>query len=200
MENISSYLVYALICVPVLAAILMLFFKDGKLRKVFTYSFSAIIAICSVSLLVLNAGCDFTVVKTPELVIEGGHYLCIGFSVVIAAVILFMSIKHKNILALILSLVQVLGSLFIEIYIAPEALTPQCYLYFDNFSLIMVVIIGVIGSGICVYALGYMTDYNKHLKDGEKDRSKMFFALLFFFLSAMFAIVLSNNLVWMFTG
>lgn len=195
MENISSYLVYALICVPVLAAVSMLFFKEGKLRKVFTYTFAGIIAICSILLLSLNISSDFITVKTPEFVQEAGHYLGIGFSVIIAAIIIFMSIKYKNILALILSVLQILMSMFVELFVVPAVESVTTYLYFDSFSLIMVAIIGVIGSGICVYALGYMKDYNAHLKDGEKDRTRIFFALLFMFLSAMFVIVLSNNMI-----
>ena len=64
----------------------------------------------------------------------------------------------------------------------------------------MTFIIGVIGSGICVYALGYMSDHNKHLRPAQKDHSNRFFALMFLFLSAMFMIVFSNNMIWMFTG
>jgi len=81
-------------------------------------------------------------------------------------------------------------------------------LYVDSLSVIMALIIGIVGSGICVYALGYMIDFQKHLDEhGEgltdlqrKDRRPTFFALMFLFLSAMYAIVFSNNMSWMFAG
>ena len=70
-------------------------------------------------------------------------------------------------------------------------------LYIDRLSIIMVLIIGIIGSLICVYALPYMKDFQHH-HHGEKDRRPWFFFLLFLFLAAMFGIVVSNNLVWLY--
>ncbi len=66
-------------------------------------------------------------------------------------------------------------------------------LYLDSLSLLMAFIIGVIGSGICVYALGYMEDFQDHEPAGAKDRRHVFFALMFVFLSAMFVIVFSEQ-------
>jgi ech hydrogenase subunit A len=61
----------------------------------------------------------------------------------------------------------------------------------------MVLIIGVIGTLICVYAVGYMRDFQHHHAD-QPDRRWWFFFLMFLFLSAMFGIVLSNNLIYMY--
>jgi ech hydrogenase subunit A len=69
----------------------------------------------------------------------------------------------------------------------------------DNFSLIMALIIGVIGSAICVYSLSYMKDYHHHHRE-MTDRRRGFFFILFLFLSGMFLIVFANNLMWMFLG
>ena len=73
-------------------------------------------------------------------------------------------------------------------------------LYVDYLSLVMALIIGIIGSGISTYALGYMKDFQAHEPEGAKDRRPTFFALMFVFLSAMYVIVFSNNMIWMFTG
>jgi ech hydrogenase subunit A len=70
-------------------------------------------------------------------------------------------------------------------------------LYIDRLSIIMALIIGIIGTLICVYALGYMKDYWHHAH-GEADRRPWFFFLLFLFLAAMYGIVFSNNIVWLF--
>jgi ech hydrogenase subunit A len=69
--------------------------------------------------------------------------------------------------------------------------------YIDNFSIIMALIIGIIGSLICWYAVSYMKDYHHHHPE-MKNRQKSFFFILFFFLSAMFGVVFSNNLVWLY--
>ncbi len=70
-------------------------------------------------------------------------------------------------------------------------------LYIDNFSVIMALIIGIIGSIICIYSIQYMKDYHHHHPE-IKDRRKSFFFIMFFFLSAMFGVVFANNIVWLF--
>jgi len=69
--------------------------------------------------------------------------------------------------------------------------------YVDNLSIIMALIIGIIGTIICIYSLGYMKEYHEHHKE-MKDNSRGFFFIFFLFLSAMFGVVLCNNLVWLF--
>jgi ech hydrogenase subunit A len=61
----------------------------------------------------------------------------------------------------------------------------------------MALIIGIIGSLICVYSIQYMKDYHHHHKE-MKDRQKSFFFIMFLFLSGMFGVVFANNLVWLF--
>lgn len=107
--------------------------------------------------------------------------------------------RYKNALAIALAAVQIVGTLVLEFVFAHEIEVPYG-LYFDSLSLLMAFIIGVIGSGICVYALGYMEDFQAHQPEGAADRRPLFFALMFVFLAAMFAIVFSNNMEWMFTG
>lgn len=70
-------------------------------------------------------------------------------------------------------------------------------LYIDNFSVIMALIIGIVGSLICFYATSYMRDYHHH-NPQMKDRQRSFFFILFFFLSAMFGVVFANNLAWLY--
>ena len=70
-------------------------------------------------------------------------------------------------------------------------------LYIDNFSVIMALIIGIIGSLICIYSVQYMKDYHHHHNE-MKDRQRSFFFIMFLFLSAMFGVVFANNLVWLF--
>ncbi len=45
-----------------------------------------------------------------------------------------------------------------------------------------------------------MEDFQAHEPEGAQGPPPVFFALMFVFLSAMFLIVFSNNMVWMFTG
>ena len=70
--------------------------------------------------------------------------------------------------------------------------------YVDKFSIIMALINGVVGGGICLYALGYMREYHEVAHREVADRRPLFFALLFVFMGAMFGIIFVNNLVWLF--
>jgi len=120
---------------------------------------------------------------------------------IMSIAIIVLGIKYKKILAIVLAIIQEAAILWFELskgYAIEAANTAaKNYLYLDNFSLIMILIIGIIGSGICIYALGYMKDFQRHAA-GEKDRRPWFFFLLFLFLAAMVGIVVSNNLIWMF--
>ena len=68
----------------------------------------------------------------------------------------------------------------------------------DKFSVIMALINGVVGGGICLYALGYMREYHEVAHREVADRRPLFFALLFIFMGAMFGIIFCNNLLWLF--
>ncbi len=70
--------------------------------------------------------------------------------------------------------------------------------FVDKFSVIMALINGVVGGGICLYALGYMREYHEVAHREVADRRPLFFALLFIFMGAMFGIIFVNNLVWLF--
>ena len=107
-----------------------------------------------------------------------------------------------------LGIVQLVGSLAFAAMTLPatEAVTATP-LYLDYMSVIMVLAVGIVGSLICVYALGYMKDFQAHDEheaalrgQTAPDRRPQFLALMFLFLSAMFVIVTSDNLEWLFCG
>ena len=70
-------------------------------------------------------------------------------------------------------------------------------LYVDKFSVIMALINGLVGGGICIYALGYMREYHEAAHRDVPDRRPLFFALMFVFMGAMFGLIFSNNLAWL---
>ena len=155
-----------------------------------------VIGLASVWLVVSYLGAPWITYDFYSPVVD---YVCMAVSVLIAAAILYFGIKYKNLWACVLAAVQVVGSLVFEFGFAHDVLVTEG-LYLDSLSLLMAFIIGVIGSGICVYALGYMEDFQAHEPEGAKDRRPTFFALMFVFLAAMFLIVFSNNMLWLFTG
>ena len=67
----------------------------------------------------------------------------------------------------------------------------------DNLTVIMVLIIGIVGGLIALYTVGYMKTHHEEHPE-LKDRSNQFVATVFLFFSAMFGIVLSNSVAWVY--
>ncbi len=185
-----------LIVFPLVVAILLLLVRRNMGRNVIVYISAAIIAVASVALIVLNLGSETVLIEFSSSLID---ILFIIVSCVIVAVILTFAIKYKNVIAIILAAVQIVLTLTFELVFSPSV-EVECCLYIDSLTLLMTFIIGVVGCGICVYATGYMKDFQAHEPEGAPDRRPTFFAIMFLFLSAMFLIVYSNNMSWLFIG
>ena len=189
-------LIAALIAVPLVASILLLLIRDDRPRAGIVWAAAAATAILSIATAVIYLPEGWMGFEFSSSAVD---IACTVIGVAIAAVIIRCAVRYRNVLALILAIVQIAGSLVFEFGYA-HGLEVEFGLYVDGLSLLMVLIIGIIGSGICVYAIGYMRDFQAHASEDEPDRRPFFFFLMFLFLSAMFVIVLSNNMVWMFTG
>ena len=207
-------LIAFLIVFPLVIAALLLAVRVDGLRNAIVGISALAIAVASVMLAVTYLFMPwqgFSLVaelgsRMPVEVIDG---ICTGIGVLIACTVVAFGVKYKNYFAVALALIQVAGSLVFEFGFS-HGIVVRHELYIDSLSIVMALIIGVIGGGICVYALGYMADFQKHIDEHGKaegltdlqraDRRPTFFALMFLFLSAMYVIVFSNHMVWMFTG
>jgi ech hydrogenase subunit A len=114
----------------------------------------------------------------------------------IAVFILYLSFKAKRYLPALLVLAQSAIMLSLEVT-AGHGMHIEHSLFVDMFSIIMALLIGIIGSAICLYAIGYMPEFHEHHKD-VKDRRNTFAFLMYLFLAAMFGIVFANNLMWLY--
>lgn len=188
-----------LILFPLIVAGLLLVIRKTKPRNIIVCVSSAVIAIASIAITVMNIGTTGQYFYFQSVVVD---YACLGISVVIGVTILAFGFKYKNVPAVILALIQLVGTLVFEFGFAHDAVCTRG-LYMDSLSLIMTLIIGIVGTGICVYSIGYMHDFyfGIHHADVEQpDRRPTFFALMFAFLSAMYGIVFFNNMIWLFTA
>ena len=185
-----------LILFPLLVAGVLLLVGNETARRVIVCSSAVVIGFGSVWLVLANLGTPWVGIEFSSGAID---IVCTIIGLVIAAVILCFGVKYKNVLACVLAVVQVVGSVVFDVFVA-HGIEVQYGLYLDSLTLVTTFIIGVVGSGICIYALGYMEDFQAHEPADAKDRRPRFFALMFLFLSAMYVIVFSNNLLWMFTG
>ena len=201
----------ALILLPVITALLLLIIRNDTIRSVLVVaSVAALISLAVVFTVQYLATPSGFIVPESEIV----SYSTLTISVLCCAYVVYRGIKSSNYLAILLACLQIILVLFYDLGLAHGAEVGMD-LYVDQLSLIMTLIIAVIGGGICIYALGYMRDYQEHLEDqgaglavsGDptriaealgltRDRRHIFFAIMFAFLGAMFTIVLSNRLSW----
>lgn len=192
-ESESMITLPFLILFPAVVAILLLVVSSDFHRRLIVKAGAIVIGIASLYLLFVTpvAGPEFFPVAFESL--SGLMFLA---EMAIAAFLIYLGIRYKKYLAIFLVLAQAGLLMYYETTSVPGVHTVP-NLFIDQFSLIMALIIGIIGSLICVYALGYMSTYHEHHPE-VKDRRRTFFFLVFFFLSAMFGLVFSDYLPWVF--
>jgi len=183
-----------LIGVPFVAAILAFCLRGNGARNILVKLAAAVTMVLSVGTAIRYFG------HPAFLKITGGFLpaVLLAVDVIAAAVIFYYTlIKFKKFKIAFLELIQLAGILWFEKGIG-HAIEARHDLIIDNFALIMVLIAGIIGSLIAVFSLGYMEEFQKEHRDVQ-DRRPFFFFVIFLFLSAMFGLVISNNLLIMYT-
>jgi ech hydrogenase subunit A len=181
-----------LIVFPAIIAIPLLFVTNREIRNWIVKAASLVIGAGSVYLFIIYAYQGLVLFPFP---FETTNLAMFVLELLVAAFLVYLGIRHRKYIALFLVLIQTALILYIEIFL-PGSIRGNP-LFIDQFSLIMAMIIGIIGTLTTAYALGYMEMYHLH-NPGLRDRRCFFFSMLFIFLSAMFGLVFSNNLVWVF--
>ena len=193
---------------PLVPAVGMLLARQERVRDAIGVLGSAAIMLTTVVIAVVFFGAGEQYFEVAPAVSHGITVAASAIDVLLCGVILYNARRYKNLLTAVLAIVQLAGSLGFAAMTLPSG-KPVSYrlLYLDEMSVIMLLIIGIVGSLICIYALGYMKDFQAHEEHeaalrGEvaPDRRPQFLALMYLFLSAMFVIVTSDNLEWVFCG
>lgn len=123
------------------------------------------------------------------------HFLVAVLDFLLLFLILYIGFKRKNHLITVLTALQVVFLAVVEFMPGPAAHGNA--LFADQFSLMMLLIVSVIGSLICLYAVEYMRRHEQHL-GLEKSAQGRFFFYMLLFLGVMNGLVLSNNLLWLY--
>ena len=186
----------ALIGWPALAAVVIPLLKNRRARGAAVYAAAAGMMALALALLgAWMADGKQTVVLAPEsvyteyidLAMLAGEFLLMGL-------IVALSIRHRKYPVILLSAGQTLLVAWSEIF---HPVQKSTHLRVDGLAMLLCIIAAFVGGFICIYAVGYMKAYHEHHKE-YRDRSGFFFSMLFLFLAAMFGLVLSENLVWMY--
>ena len=186
-------LIPILIAVPAVMAVILPLIRGAKVRGIVVYIGAG--CIMALSLITLGgwlAGGAQTLhlyVHT-ELV---DHAMTLA-DLFLMCLIIYMGVKYRRILVILLSVAQTGLLMYVEF----TTQMPETYhMMLDGLSMLMCMIIAIVGSLICIYTVGYMKGYHNHHKE-YKDRQPFFFSMVFLFLSAMFGLVLSQSLIWMY--
>jgi len=182
-----------LILFPALVALVLMLLPDHPLRDTLIKAAALILIAGSVifAALTLSAGGLAFSIENAGMV----SLLMQVIEILIAVGLLYLSVKYRQHIVTVLVIAQTGLFLYAETLLTGHA-TGLGFVV-DEFSVIMALIIGIIGSLICIYAVGYMKDFHAHHPE-VKDNRRGFFALLFVFLGAMFGVVFCNNLMWLF--
>ena len=185
-----------LIAWPALAAVLMPLVSDRKARGVIAYVAAG--GMMALALAVfggwLAAGGQTVALYPQSTATEYVDLAMLCGEFVLMALIIALSIRHRKYPVILLSAGQTLLVAWSEIAHPVEQST---HMRLDGLAMLLCIIAAFVGGFICIYAVGYMKAYHAHHTE-YKDRSGFFFSMLFLFLAAMFGLVLSENLVWMY--
>lgn len=192
--------IWFLVVFPLLAAGACLLVREDRLRTPVVAVSAAVTAVGSIVLAArhLTGAGTYYVFDSRVL---GVVFMLVELA--LCGYVIWRALHARRYGVFALACVQALLILLVEFTVGARAPVRHA-LYADTLSSVMALVIGIIGSGICVYALGYMRDFQDHqdklLMEGDRaaaDRRPAFFAVMFAFLSAMFGIVLFNDLAWM---
>ncbi|MCR4746596.1 MAG: NADH-quinone oxidoreductase subunit L [Lachnospiraceae bacterium] len=186
------YAVPFLICFPLLVALLLAFAGKGKVGNAITIGGAGVIMLASIGFFGYCAMEDF---ESMELFYEtalADHLILLG-EILLMILVIVKCIIHKKYWISLLSIIPTAMIGYLELTSEHEEMA---HIYVDRLSALMCLIVGIIGSLIIIYAVGYMDGYHAHHKEIE-DRRYYFFLLLFVFMGAMYGFVLSSSLIWL---
>ncbi|MCF7791419.1 MAG: hypothetical protein K9L78_00300 [Victivallales bacterium] len=183
-----------LILFPLIPAVILLFTKSVQLQRVVVLVSSALIILGSVGL-----ACNYMQAGGTYLPISSGFFngLVILGDIVLALVFLYVCRKLPIKKYWIPLMVVIQYGMVVTADLTGGIPETNRYLYIDNLSIVMALIIGVVGSLIAVYTVGYMQHYHEQHKE-IKDRRCTFIAAIYLFFFAMYGIIFSNSITWIY--
>lgn len=183
-----------LILFPFAAAIVLAFMKkQTAARDVVIYLSCALIVAADLVYvtMILAGGKDVSFVRES---LPADSAIQLG-EILLMVLVCYYGIRYKKYYVALLSVVQTIPVVWMEL--AGKGVVSGDHIFVDRLTVVMCLIVGIVGCLICVYAVGYMKEYHEHHKE-YADRRAFFFPMLFVFLGAMFGLVFSANLTWMY--
>ena len=188
----GDQLVAGAILLPLLAALLAYFVPAPAFRRVIVIATGILLAGISIAL------ASYETLEVGLLPIPGVEWplVLIGADLLLTAVMLYLAIQRRHPLAIALATLQLLLVGYVELVLPHH--TPVAPTFaLDRLSTTISLIVSIIGSLICVYALRYMDEHEEH-HQVQPTRQPRFFFFMLVFLGAMNGLVFANDLGWLF--
>lgn len=187
------FLIPTLTGIPLIGAVLIYLIHNEKIRGLIIYITAALMMVTTFFMIAtwIIDGQNTWRYYVDTVFVD--HLMQI-VEILLMIFIIYMSFKYKKRWVCLLSIFQTLLVLWVE-YTIP--LVESTHTQVDSLALLMCVICAVIGGLIGIYSVGYMKSYHENHR-GVLDRSSTFLSLLFVFMAAMFGLVLSSNLIWLY--
>ncbi len=181
-----------LILLPFVMAALCLLSQGNKGQNLPVYLCAGALIPASIMFATQGDGLTLTTFDVP---FDISLYLGIADFLVLI-IIAAVGLKHKHPPIICFSLVQIALLFYLDNILNPLDLSP--FIFADTLAIIMLVIVSIIGSLICLFAVPYMRKHEKHVPLATRSR-KFFFAIMLLFLGSMNGLVLTNNTLFLYT-
>ncbi|MFT4005194.1 MAG: hypothetical protein QM683_05955 [Lacrimispora sp.] len=164
-----------LILFPLLAAFVIFLVKDDALRNMIV----RISAVATAVLTLVVVGLYFRDGIAFSTQWEAAIDLIMAVvETAVAVYIITIGIRYKKYAVSVLSFVQTTAMLLFELK-AKHGIEVERAIVFDKLTAILVMVVGLVGSLICIYAVGYMKTYHHHHTE-YKERKSFFFSFCFY--------------------
>ncbi|MFW5487048.1 MAG: NADH-quinone oxidoreductase subunit L [Desulfovibrio sp.] len=183
-------LLFFLIVLPFLAGAGCYFLKPGSVRSLIVMCTGAVLAVSAIAFygngsVAYSPGSMFGISVRPMIQV---------LDFLLLFLILFYGFKLKSRWVQLFTAFQIVLLSVFELFMVDHAHEFPTF-YADQLSMVMVLVISIVGSLICLYAIPYMKTHEGHLKLA-KSKQPQFFLYLVGFLGAMNGMVLSNDIVY----
>lgn len=183
----SAIIVLLLITVPAIGGLACLPFRKGRHMAIPVMATSAIVMIASIALLldIHSRGVSSYEISEAEFGSASWVIAILDFALMLFFV--YTGFRLKNRLAMAFGLLQLIPMAGLEVAVYGQGVEPAIVI--DYLAIVMALVINIVGSVICIYAIKYMEHDNAQPR---------FFAIMLLFLGAMSGAVFANNLLWLF--
>jgi len=183
----TEILILVLIAVPAIGGLACLLLRNGKHLIIPVMATSAIVISASLVVLIDTHSRGISSIEISETELGQSSLLIAVLDFALMLFFVYTGFRLRNRLIVVFGLLQLIPMAGLEVAVYGQEIEPA--LAVDYLAIVMALIINIVGSIICIYAIKYM----EH--DGAQPR---FFAVMLLFLGAMNGAVFANNLLWLF--